>query len=311
MTNIEAKASGKVILSGEHSVVYNKPALAVPFSKSVFCNISETNSSDIKVKLTDFESERVFNLNDIINSDGSLLDEFSLPLYILNMFYKKYNIKFEGVEITVKSNLPISVGLGSSAAFIMSWVKGLNQYYELNLSDKEMFEVGLDAENLVHLKSSGIDIAVALYGKPIKYIKGTDIESLQESEAKLYLINTGKAESLTADCVKHVKKFADDDVVWGKFNDVTLSIEKALLSNDSEALKQGIKNNHKLLCDIEVVPNKVKKFIEEVESMGGAAKISGAGSVAGDNAGIVLAYIEDDKEPLKQLAEQYNYDFIG
>ena len=67
-----------------------------------------------------------------------------------------------------------------------------------------------------------------------------------------------------------------------------------------------IRENHRLLSDIGVVPKKVKQFIEEVQAVGAAAKICGAGSIRGDRAGAVLV-VHDDAEVLRTVCQRYHY----
>ena len=109
----------------------------------------------------------------------------------------------------------------------------------------------------------------------------------------------------TGECVVDVKTKFERDLIWNDFEAVTLALEKAVRANKLEDVQQAIRENHKLLTRIGVVPAKVQQFIGEIEAQGGAAKICGAGSVLGDAAGMVLVLAE--KAPA-DLCQRYGFE---
>ena len=70
-----------------------------------------------------------------------------------------------------------------------------------------------------------------------------------------------------------------------------------------------IRENHRLLTHIGVVPEKVQRFVLEVERLGGAAKISGAGAVLGDNAGLLIVLLQEDE--LKKICEPFGFSILA
>ena len=82
-----------------------------------------------------------------------------------------------------------------------------------------------------------------------------------------------------------------------------------MATNRIFALQKLIRENHQLLVEIGVVPTKAQNFIVDIEQLNAAAKTSGAGSVAGDNAGVVLV-ISDEIEVIKNICARYNYELI-
>ena len=90
-----------------------------------------------------------------------------------------------------------------------------------------------------------------------------------------------------------------------EFSHVTENVDQAIQRDDQQLLIESIRHNHQLLVKIGVVPEKVQKFIAEVEKSGGAAKICGAGSIRGDAAGAVLVTPNQD---LTDLIQNYRYD---
>jgi len=87
-------------------------------------------------------------------------------------------------------------------------------------------------------------------------------------------------------------------------------MEDALRKEDSALLWTSIRENHRLLSDIGVVPHRVQHLIAEIENVGGAAKICGAGSVSGDHAGVVWVY-GNSLDMYQQIASAHQMDWMG
>jgi mevalonate kinase len=109
----------------------------------------------------------------------------------------------------------------------------------------------------------------------------------------MWIINTGRPESTTGECVSAVREKWEKSSIWDEFAAATTAISQSIMSNDHDSLRSGIKNNHSLLEQIGVVPKKVSSFITALTKQSGAAKISGAGSIRGDTAGIILAMTQE------------------
>ncbi|MCK4564078.1 MAG: mevalonate kinase, partial [Verrucomicrobia bacterium] len=92
--------------------------------------------------------------------------------------------------------------------------------------------------------------------------------------------------------------------IWSEFEAVTEVFEEAIRANDQPKLHWIVRENNRLLTAIGVVPERVRQFISDIESLGGSAKICGAGSVTGDNGGVVLVFA--DAAPTA-LCEKYGY----
>lgn len=137
-------------------------------------------------------------------------------------------------------------------------------------------------------------------------------KKLNISTSNMFLINTGRPVVTTGECVSKVKKyFVNDSKIGYEFSDLTLNLEKELSSNNINEIIMLMRENHKLLDYIGVVPARVNNYINQVHSLGAAAKICGAGAVSGDTAGAVLAVCpEQDQESmvsLNKLSQEYGF----
>lgn len=205
-----ASAPGKVILFGEHAVVFGQPAVAASLSDlRIHVRVATTNSQQVVVRMPDlpnplhasFESASLMNTtfkgpptkenaatihsmlqncySTTITLNDIALSALTPLVYLLNKLTPK--IFLSGVEITVRSrDLPVGAGLGSSAAFSVALVAalfGLSLHAPppLGKPSKRQLEVinqyAFYSEILLHGTPSGIDNAVSTYGKAIVYTK--------------------------------------------------------------------------------------------------------------------------------------------
>ena len=248
-----------------------------------------------------------------IRGDFSIRDvlqkPFELAQFALGLFAESHDLSLpHGVKIQLQSDIPIGCGMGSSAATILSVMYAVSNYLGLSITQEKLLRLALEAENMQHGYSSGLDLRVAQQGGCI-YMQGQECQVREMPELPMYLINTGTPQTTTGQCVEKVAKFFKTSQLKNEFAAVTQAMDKALQEQSWTNMQEAIRHNHQLLVDIGVVPEKIKQFISQIEKMNGAAKICGAGSVAGDNAGAVLI-VAEDKKILTHLSDRFGYNII-
>ena len=319
---MKAIAPGKLILSGEHSVVYGKPAVAMAIDRSVTATIE--NSADGQVSfempgiserdsftvlaLQDFKRRALHNYHLFLEGKLGIRDVLHKPvdlfkfgfITVLDGLHRSLD---SGIVIKLKSSIPVGSGMGSSAASVLSELRALGHYLRVDFKPEWYYEFSLETEKLQHGHPSGVDSYISLYGGCATFQNGT-ARSVPLPRMKMYLVETGVPEATTGECVVQVKEQFQNDLIWNDFETVTNEVEKAVSENNSALMRSLLRENHRLLCRIGVVPTKVQQFVADVETAGGAAKICGAGSVRGQNGGVVLVLA--DFMPVS-LAEKYGY----
>lgn len=320
-------APGKLILSGEHSVVYGKPALAMAVNRYVVATVRPQLLPFISFDLSDFSYERRFTLAALEHFKNRLKEKYQrfihgefkirevlqkpmeLAQFALSIFFETLNLKLtQGMKIHVQSEIPIGCGMGSSAATILSIVHAIAHHLRIDLSSETLLRLGLEAENMQHGHSSGLDLRVSLYGGCL-YVKDGKIQTRNVPNLPMYLINTGSPKTSTGECVSAVAHHFKNTNIGDDFEAVTEAMDSALQANKQDVIFNAITENHRLLTTIGVVPEKVQQFITQIQQFNGTGKICGAGAVAGDKGGIVLAVTEDEAA-LKELCAQYRYDIL-
>lgn len=306
MTTITAIAPAKLILSGEHAVVHGCPALATAIDFHTTATVTTHALPKILFEMANLgykadktqhalhslkqhlqEKYNRFRQGEI-SINAVLHQPFELLEYTTSQVLEKcQNMQNKHFQLDIHSDIPIGCGMGSSAASIVSVSYALSQLSDTIISPDTLYALNIDAENLQHGRSSGVDIYISTHGGCHLFYHNQP-KRLKAWQKQLMLINTGKPESTTGECVQHSKAvFAANTSLAATFTAITEQMSQAWQAQNQLALQAAIRANHRLLVKIGVVPTAVQQFIAEIEQCGGAAKICGAGAVRGDNAGII------------------------
>jgi mevalonate kinase len=319
---MKAIAPGKIILSGEHAVVFGRPALAMAVDRSAQSVITADPSDLVSFTLLDLKESDSFTLRTLnelksrvmknyhlfLSGQLSIRDVLHKPIELFEFAFinilEGLHLKLEqGLRIQTQSDIPIGCGMGSSAATILSELRAIGHYFRVEFRPDWVMKYSLEAERLQHGYPSGVDSHISLYGGCALFRNG-EARSVPLPRVSMYLVHTGVPASTTGECVVQVGRQFKDDLIWNDFEAVTLDMEQAIRANNLAAIQNLVRENNKLLVKIGVVPAKVQQFISDVEAWGGAAKICGAGSVTGDHAGVVLVFAD---EPPTALCEKFGY----
>ena len=176
MKNPTGSACGKIILFGEHSVVYGHPAIAVPVTAlhaDVFIQPAET----LVISSRNFNTEYEILKNPLNKNETG----FGLQETVLNTL-KFFNLlKKQNIHITIDSSILPASGLGSSAAVAVAIIRALSNYFKKKISNKDLYDLAFKTEVIYHGDPSGIDPAVIIHEKPVYFKSGkkTRLEPLK------------------------------------------------------------------------------------------------------------------------------------
>ena len=317
-------APGKIIISGEHSVVYGSPALAVAVNIHANAVIERIEEPGIHLHLDNYGKLASLPLSELeqvrltideayqhyllgrCTVDKVLPHAGELYLYAIASLYNSYALPLDhGLDISLKSAIPVRSGMGSSAATVASVLVAVAGYFGVQLDKDSLFRFTSHTERLQHGCASTIDPMVTVHGGLVRVENSQLSRSSELPELNWYLVNTGEPEVSTGQCVAEVRRRFGTSTIWNEFAAIIQGLEQAFLCRDTRALREYVKRNHQLLVDIGVVPDTVQRFISDLKSHYGAAgKISGAGAVHGEKAGFVL--VQSD-EPVESLCDEYGF----
>jgi mevalonate kinase len=240
---------------------------------------------------------------------GVLQKPVELAQVAFSLFLEVLNIKLtQGIKIHVESTIPMGCGMGSSAATVLSIVHAIANHLEMDLTPEMFLRLGLEAENMQHGYSSGLDLQVSLYGGCL-YIKEGQLHQRAVPTLPMYLVNTGSPDATTGECVEAAAPYFKTSQIGNDFAAVTNAMDAAFQAEKVGDARRAVQANHDLLVRIGVVPSAVQEFITAIAAMGGAAKICGAGSISGDKAGVALV-ITEDEAALADLCAHHHYSLL-
>lgn len=320
---LTARAPAKVLLSGEHAAVYGHPALALAVDRYATTEIYSDRRLDVFLDLCDLRKTFRVTLSTLktirerlllayrrfMNGTLSIREVVRTPAdcfhFALVSLLDACEIELtEGINVRLSSTIPIGCGMGSSAATIVSFVKALLHFFRIDRGLDWVERMINEVEQLHHGRPSGVDSFVSLHGGCLQFQKGQPPQKLHMPQGDLWIVNTGRPESTTGECVSAVKEKWEKSHIWDEFKAVTQTIKESMVGGNHAALAAGLRANQWLLERIGVVPKKVSSFIASLAQQGSVAKISGAGAIRGDAGGIVLVI---PQEPIQSLCDMYGY----
>lgn len=337
---LRCRVPAKLILSGEHAVVYGQPALSMAIDLTSECELEfQTNDgplaeNQIQIALTDYQLNQAWSFQQAwslamacetryLNHTNSALSirqvcqtPFDLPLLCFFHFEQTFGLKPGCWQVKLHSQAWRGRGLGSSAAIITSLLSAL--FHAHAIQDRAcLIDMATQIESRQHGRSSGIDPATIAQGGLIHYQPKSHpvISTLPLQPFQAWLIDTGEPQATTGECVDWVKNhYADEGALWLEFGVCTEQMHQAWLAQNAFQFAQAMQTNQGLLEQIQVVPTSISQFINQLRiQTGWIAKLCGAGTVRGDQAGVILAFhpdhndIPSQQQNLVTLCQQWGF----
>jgi len=292
---MEAKASapGKVILFGEHAVVYGRPAIAVPVKGVRAWAKVEDSPGQTLIRALDIGKE--YSLSEAPPDDPLRL-AVELTLNFLKL------PEATGFTITITSEIPIARGLGSGAAVSTAIVRALASYFGRELAPDEVSAIVYEVEKIYHGTPSGIDNTVIAYESPVFFIKNQKPLLFKAQKPFNIIIGDTGISSSTKEVVLWVRKRWEENKPWheklfDRIGEIVLSGRKAAEEGDLKRMGELMDENHRLLVELGVSCPELDRLVEAAKRAGAlGAKLSGAGW-----GGNMIALVEE--ESIGQVSE--------
>ncbi len=270
-----ATAPGKIILFGEHAVVYGQPAIAAPLSTlraSAHVSTGSTgsgpviNAINLKMRITALDEAH----QALMKAVDLALNEAGQP-------------GTSDIEITLDSGIPIASGLGSGAAIAASTIKAILSYHGHRVNTARLSELVYEVEALHHGTPSGIDNTVICYEQPVFFIRGQQPEAFTPGAPfEIVIADTG-IPSPTRVTVERVrqnwqKDKARSEALFKQIGQICLDAYQHILEGATAALGPLMDENQALLEAIDVSSPELEQLIAVARRAGAlGAKLSGGG----------------------------------
>lgn len=297
---VESSAPGKVILFGEHAVVYGEPAIAVPVSEVEARATVEPAPSGSGLTLVAADLEQRFTL-----AEAPPRDPLALAA---RLTLDRLSASVPDATIVVRSSIPIASGLGSGAAVSTAIVRALAEFMDRPLSPALVSELVFEVERIHHGTPSGIDNTVIAYEQPVYFVRtdasGPHLMSVG-APFTLVIADTG-LPSPTKRLVSRVRTEwrldrARYEKLFKEIGDVAREGYRKITAGDVAALGPLMDRNHALLIQLGVSSPTLDELVDAARGAGASgAKLSGAGQ--GGNV-VALANAEDAQNVVEVLKE--------
>lgn len=288
----QSSAPGKIILFGEHAVVYGRPALAVPV-KEVHADVSISNSARKGIWI---EAPDV-NLSTELNA---LPSDHPIASIIHNFFFLSRVVSFPNLEIKISATIPVASGLGSGAAVTVALTRALAAHLDFWMRDDEINTFTYEIEKLHHGTPSGIDNTVVTYARPVYFVRGQPIETFKVGKPFTMVIADTGISAPTKESVGDVRRLWMNDkprweMVFDKIGEIAFTARRAIEAGKPEMLGELMNENHALLQKLTVSSPELDRLVEAALRAGAlGAKLSGGG-----RGGNMIALAEPERmEPI-------------
>ncbi|MFV2041378.1 MAG: mevalonate kinase [Candidatus Hydrothermarchaeales archaeon] len=274
---VTASAPGKVILFGEHAVVYGEPAIAAAIDKRIFVSVEERSNESIE-----------------ISSTHELRDGYPYVKAAAEITFEYLGSR-RGLEISIDAEFPPASGLGSSAAVSVATILATASLLGGEIGKKDLAQLGHQVEKRVQGAASITDSSVTTFGGVLFIKPRLEVaEKITTVSLPLVVGYTGVGDS-TKEVVKNVGVLRDSypevvDPIIHTIGQVALAAKKVL---SEEGDIGGLMNiNHGLLEALGVGTERLSQYVYAARKAGAfGAKITGAGG-----GGCMVAYVPQNQE---------------
>ncbi|MDD3160075.1 MAG: mevalonate kinase [Candidatus ainarchaeum sp.] len=319
MSKANGKGYGKVILFGEHFVVYGIPGIASGIDK--FVDVTVENIKDKNDVIFD---DTVFNEKVSLNEKPDHIKSkifkaiFNPENKIIKEILEFNKIEFNNLKFTIKANFSAAKGLGYSGALAVAIIRSVNNLFELDLKDNHINELAYIAECVSHGTPSGIDNTCATYGTLVWFEKnmtgGPNTVKPFKCGKPLYLVlaDTGIKHD-TKESVANVRKRkeaneSDYKKIFDKAKKLASKAKKELQYGAILEIGKLMNENQELLREIGVSCKEAEEIIKVCEYENSVAgKVTGAGD--GGNV-IILCENEKHQDKIIETIKRKNYEGI-
>jgi mevalonate kinase len=261
----KAYAPGKIMLMGEHAVVFGQPCLVAAIDKYLGVSLVPTNDNEIHIDAPECGGDTRFILSAI------------------EAGCKEFHIDQKGIHIQTISQIS-QMGLGSSAAVVVAAIVALAHEYTKDISDKQLFDICYRVVLKVQKLGSGFDVAASVYGGVLYFQnQGKTIELIKTKEPLSIIVGFSGQKASTVSLIEMVAKKQKEypqkvDRIMEAIGKLVHQAKPALIEGDYETFGKFMNFNHEYLRDLGVSNETLETMILKAKEHGAwGAKLSGAG----------------------------------
>ncbi|MEM6640064.1 MAG: hydroxymethylglutaryl-CoA reductase, degradative [Pseudomonadota bacterium] len=292
---------GKVIVLGEHAVVYGRHAIAAPVPMAIQARVRETTVNGVVISIARWDVRYT------LTRDPGKQRGFEKPAA---MILDRLGLADRDLSIEVFPGLPRAMGLGGSAALAVAIIRALDDKFNLGLDDHAVNQLAFDSEKMAHGTPSGVDNTVATYGQTLLFRKDDPphVEPIELDAPLPLVIGMTGVESLTAKTVatvreawqRHPKQY---ERLFDEIDTVTLQGRDAMLNADWAQLGEMMNICQGLLNALQVSCWELEEMVQIARRHGAlGAKLTGGGG-----GGSMIALCPENAKGVMQAMQDAGY----
>ncbi|MDR3576275.1 MAG: mevalonate kinase [Anaerolineaceae bacterium] len=300
MPAISATAPGKVILFGEHAVVYGYPAIAVPVTqvraKAIVLANPLGNTGQVEIEAPDIDLHA--RLSDLPN-DHPFVVLFSNLADLLGVK------AIPACQVRITSSIPVAAGMGSGAAVSVALSRAVSGFLGHPLSDNQVSDLAFQVEKKYHGNPSGVDNTVITFCQPIYYVRGQPFERIRLAQPLTLLIADSGIQSQTSGVVGDVRAGWQSNPqfferLFDKIGQISVQARHLIEKGVAQEIGALMTANHQALQELGVSCFELDRLVEAAINSGASgAKLSGAG-----RGGNMIALVQtEDVERISQALQ--------
>ena len=282
---VTASAAAKIILFGEHFVVYGEPAIVLAIDKRAYATVDQSDDKCLHVRSANLNLKGYFK-DGVFKVEQGDIREAKLKFEPVRVAVERVLAAYKeqiGLDVEINSTVPVGAGLGSSAAVVAAVTEAAGALLNVKMTKEDVFRVALEAERVVHGTASVVDPAIATFGGTLLFQTDTGFKPLEvKTEAPLVIGNTGveRSTKVQVDKVRAIAKNYPQimELMKKTAREIVLRAMDAFKHNDLKALGDLMNVNHALLYGIGVSDESLEWLINAAKKAGAyGAKLTGAG----------------------------------
>ena len=291
MPAFTATAPGKIILFGEHSVVYDRPAIAVPVEKvrarAIVMPDLRAPDGQIRVQAPDIDLDATL---------ADLPEDAPILLVVQNLLSEMKMDQTPAFTLQVKSTIPIAAGMGSGAAVSVAIIRAVSGFLGRPVPEQTISDLAYEVEKLHHGTPSGIDNTVVTFEKPVYFQRGQPIEFLNAGARLTFVIADTGIHISTAEAVGGVRREWQMDrqsyeAIFDEVAEIVVSARQFIEDGNNSELGSLMDQNHESLIKMGVSSPELNQLCDAARRAGAmGAKLSGAG-----RGGNMIALVSHDQ----------------
>ncbi len=286
------RAPAKIILFGEHAVVYGQPAIAIPFTALHATADATPSPSGVGLTIAAHDIGQVLHVRRNDETPDNALT-YAAQLTLARLAWG--NRPLPDLNIDIRSTIPVSSGLGSGAAVSAALIRELSSALGSPLEGDDLNALVYEVEKMHHGTPSGIDNTVIVKATPVFFVSGKDPESFSIGRDLTFVIADSGIQGSTKETVGAVRELYEQhsETIGAFFDEIGALVRearKAIQQGNMRDIGQLMNRNHGLLKTLTVSCDPLDTLIGAARTAGAlGAKLSGGG-----RGGNVIALVEPD-----------------